>query len=126
MNDYLYKAVNEKEANAYNTSLKYADRFFPDGYQSGGAELMPYDENSEQSDEERPQNQNFRPQQNFRPEQVYNRPNVGQNRPQQQIGGRPNNNNYRPQQASNNVNSYFTNPEHINIPLNQRRPVPKF
>jgi len=35
VNEYLYRPINEKEAASTNTSLKYADRYYPQGYTPG-------------------------------------------------------------------------------------------
>lgn len=47
VNDYLYRPLNEKEAASTNSSLRYADRYYPQGYTPGMAidelqEQQPY------------------------------------------------------------------------------------
>ena len=95
VNDYLYRPINEKEAQASNTSLKYADRYYPDGYTPG----TPLDEMLSSQDSSQFQHEPRAP-------AAYKQ--------HHGHGARPS-----PQGGNRNV---FYSPESINIPLSQRRP----
>ena len=97
VNDYLYRPINAEEAQTKpNVTLRYSDRYYPDSY---------YDQAEEQP----------------RPVPVVTTTTRG--RPvhvqQQQPALRPVQ--FRQQNPGNQV---FHSPEEVNIPLQQRRPVP--
>lgn len=128
VNDYLYKPINSKQAAAYNTSLKYADRFFPEGFGGengnrevvgghasggGGGQGGKYFASSEEGEEEE---EYRRPQQQQQPQQQFQSPR--QPHPQQA---------HPPRQQPHphpHPQSYYTSPSEINIPLTSRRPIP--
>jgi hypothetical protein len=40
VNEYLYRPINSEQAAASNTSLKYADRYYPSGYNGSPIDEM--------------------------------------------------------------------------------------
>lgn len=100
VNDYLYRPINAEEAQTKpNVTLRYSDRYYPDSYYDPAEEQQP------------------------RPVPVVatttrGRP-VHVQQQQQQPTLRPVQ--FRQQAPSNQV---FHSPEEVNIPLQQRRPIP--
>ncbi|RZF44757.1 hypothetical protein LSTR_LSTR000709 [Laodelphax striatellus] len=103
VNDYLYRPINEEEVQRKpNTSLRYADRYYPENYYEEAEEThQPAPQVVRRPVQQlqnnyQPQNQNYQLQ-----------------RPVQQV-----------RQASN-TNQVFHSPEEVNIPLQHRRPQPQ-
>ncbi|CAL8108593.1 unnamed protein product [Orchesella dallaii] len=66
VNEYLYRPVNEKQAAMTNESLKYADRYFPEGYNHGAGDvILPYDDD----EEDQPRGGQGQQQHHLRPQQ---------------------------------------------------------
>uniref|UniRef100_A0A8D8V8A7 Uncharacterized protein n=1 Tax=Cacopsylla melanoneura TaxID=428564 RepID=A0A8D8V8A7_9HEMI len=111
VNDFLYKAINEEEVQRKpNTTLKYADRYYPQNYYA--------------SDEE---NQEEEPQEIRRPAfQIQSRPQQQQQHPTLRPGPQAQFRQFGPnggQFAASNQNQVFHSPEEVNIPLQARRPT---
>lgn len=96
VNDYLYRPINaEEHQNKPNVTLRYADRYYPENYYEEGEESHPAPSSA--------------PAPRPRPQQY-----------QQQLRPSPTPQQYR--QTQNN--QVFHSPEEVNIPLQQRRPIP--
>lgn len=144
VNDFLYRPVNTEEANSRpNVTLRYGDRYYP-GSGSFEADESEYDRDEEAPPSRRPQQQQQqqqfvvrqpaqqqqfvvrqRVQQQPQPAQSQQLPVLStprtlvlqQQQPQQQQQ-------QFARQSTQSPNQVFHSSEEINIPLQQRRPVP--
>jgi hypothetical protein len=122
VNDYLYKPVNQMAANAYNETLRYADRFFPDGYSGAGNELLGFNPSTKYYQDEEESEEEIRPvQQRQQVVRDFPRENYQQQQQPRQFVKQ-----FVQQQQAKSSNlqaqkAYF-DPNLINIPLQQRRP----
>lgn len=119
VNEYLYQPLNEKEASATNTSLVYADRYYPQGYSVGSDMLPQYAPDLDDLPAARA------------PPSYRSRPMLHRH-----VGGPPRHHQSHPSPRPNSSQppggdprkpgpGVFYSPESINIPLSHRRPPPR-
>lgn len=129
VNDFLYRPVNTEEANSRpNVTLRYGDRYYP------GASFEAEEEyEEEQQPQQRPSQQlQFRQQQPVLRQRIQQQQQQQQPQPTQQhvlSTARPVQLLLQPQpqqfaRQPLQPNQVFHSSEEINIPLQQRRPVP--